>query len=285
VGWQFTDDCELYAERVWPLLSSAPAELTVALTSLDALRSGRRWSSEPVLLGWYDDDGAVRGAVSLTPPYELLLTVVPPGSEDELVAQLRSRAVQVPGVMGETELADRIASSWIRGTTMTAETFMRLRLYGLTHLTPPAPSPAGRALPAGAADGGLAIRWFTAFGAEAGAPIPSVEETVHDRISQRLLWLWRDATGEPVAMAARQRTICGVARIGPVYTPPERRRHGYGMAVTAACSEDALDRGARHVVLFADLANSTSNTIYQRIGFSPLGDRKHVRFMVSASWS
>jgi predicted GNAT family acetyltransferase len=57
------------------------------------------------------------------------------------------------------------------------------------------------------------------------------------------------------------------------------------MAVTAACSEDALDRGARHVVLFADLANSTSNTIYQRIGFSPLGDRKHVRFMVSASWS
>ena len=35
---------------------------------------------------------------------------------------------------------------------------------------------------------------------------------------------------------------------------------------------------ADEVVLFTDLANSTSNSIYQSIGFRPIGDRRVVRF-------
>ncbi|MDP9319178.1 MAG: hypothetical protein M3O94_08950, partial [Actinomycetota bacterium] len=60
----------------------------------------------------------------------------------------------------------------------------------------------------------------------------------------------------------------GVTRVGPVYTPPEHRRRGYGAAVTAACTRDALDH-AEDVVLFTDLANPTSNSIYQQIGYRP----------------
>jgi predicted GNAT family acetyltransferase len=37
--------------------------------------------------------------------------------------------------------------------------------------------------------------------------------------------------------------------------------------VTAAVSAAALAQGAEHVVLYADLANPTSNSIYQAIGF------------------
>lgn len=74
-------------------------------------------------------------------------------------------------------------------------------------------------------------------------------------------------------MAARNATAAGVARVGPVYTPAERRRHGYGAAVTAAGTQDALDRGAQQVVLFTDLANPTSNAIYQELGYRPVTDR------------
>jgi RimJ/RimL family protein N-acetyltransferase len=40
-----------------------------------------------------------------------------------------------------------------------------------------------------------------------------------------------------------------------------------------AVSQAALDAGARDVVLFTDLANATSNALYQRIGYRPVADR------------
>jgi predicted GNAT family acetyltransferase len=69
-----------------------------------------------------------------------------------------------------------------------------------------------------------------------------------------------------------------MSRIGPVYTPPERRGHGYGSAVTAAASRWALDKRANHVLLFTDLANPVSNSIYQQIGYIPVADALDVRF-------
>jgi predicted GNAT family acetyltransferase len=66
--------------------------------------------------------------------------------------------------------------------------------------------------------------------------------------------------------------VAGVARIGPVYTPPEHRRRGYGAAVTAAASRAACGGTAPEVVLFTDLGNPTSNKIYTEIGFRPVRD-------------
>jgi predicted GNAT family acetyltransferase len=56
-----------------------------------------------------------------------------------------------------------------------------------------------------------------------------------------------------------------------VYTPAEHRARGYGSAVTAAATQDVLDDRAIPV-LFTDLANPTSNAIYQRLGYRPVGD-------------
>jgi predicted GNAT family acetyltransferase len=69
-----------------------------------------------------------------------------------------------------------------------------------------------------------------------------------------------------------------MTRVGPVYTPPESRGHGYGSAVTAAASAWAHDAGAREVVLFTDLANPVSNAIYPRIGYRPVLDALELRF-------
>jgi predicted GNAT family acetyltransferase len=63
-----------------------------------------------------------------------------------------------------------------------------------------------------------------------------------------------------------------MTRLGPVYTPPERRGHRYGSAATAAATQWALDAGARHVVLFTDLANPVSNSIYPRLGYRLVHD-------------
>jgi predicted GNAT family acetyltransferase len=79
-------------------------------------------------------------------------------------------------------------------------------------------------------------------------------------------WLWQ-VDGVPVAQASARPVIAGMSRIGPVYTPPEHRRHGYGAAVTAAASRWALDVGARLVVLFTDAGNPSTNALYPRLGY------------------
>jgi len=275
--WQFTDEAEVYAERVWDLLAAHPAENTIALTVIESVRAGRRWSAEPMLFGWYDA-GGVSGAVSMTPPYELLLAAVPDGATDELAAALRSRAACVPGVHGDPATADRFAAAWTAGGSLRATTTMRMRLYALSTLRAPTPPPAGLARLAREGDVEAAAGWFTAFRREAGGHVVPVEPVVRDRIESGLLWLWENSAGAVVSLAGRNRAAAGVARVGPVYTPPQHRRRGYGAAVTAACSGDALHHDADHVVLFTDLANPTSNAIYQRIGYLPVRDYEVVHF-------
>ncbi|MBV9823453.1 MAG: GNAT family N-acetyltransferase [Actinobacteria bacterium] len=280
--WYFADDPETYAEQVLDLLTARPDANTVALTVLETLRAGQRFSDTPPLFGWYrPDNGEVTGAISMTPPYGVLIGELPPGSETELVASLRDRAVRVPDVMGTAEAARRFAGSWTGGTGLRTELAMRQRLYTLDALRPPEPPPAGRARPVRPdSELELLMDWLVAFHdeAEASSASPQLEMYRH-RAELGLLWLWQDDAGTPVALAGRNLTVAGVSRIGPVYTPPEFRRHGFGAAATAACTADALAGGARQVVLFTDEANPTSNGIYQRIGFRALDDRLILRFV------
>jgi RimJ/RimL family protein N-acetyltransferase len=278
VAWTFTDEVDRYAERAWDLLSARAAENTLALTSIENLRRSRPSSEKPPLFGWYDEGGRVSGAVSRTPPYGVILSVVPDEALAGLALGLRARGADVPGVTGVVATVHRFVEIWTAGTALTAETTMSTRLYALHTLQPPAPPPAGRPRAARRDDFELSCRWFAAFAREAGVPWVDIERFVGEAIEQGLLWLWEDATGTVVSVAHRHRSAAGVARVGPVYTPAEHRRQGYGAAVTAACTADALHRDADQVVLFTDLANPTSNSIYQQIGYRPVGDHRTVRF-------
>jgi predicted GNAT family acetyltransferase len=278
MGWRFTDDVEAYAEAVWGLLARDPIDHTVALSVIESVRTGHRSSEHgEARFGCYDD-GEVRGAVLLTPPYELLLTVVPAGTVGELVTALRREDTRFPGIHGDTESAERFVAAWTSATGLRAVLVREMRLYHLTTLRPPAPAPPGRARPAGRDDLETAVRWRREFEAEPGVPPTDVESAMRRAINDGRVWLWEDDMRAPVAFASRTPVVVGVARIAPVYTPPAYRRHGYGAAVTAACTQDALARGAEHAVLFTDLANRTSNSIYQQIGYAPVRDYHLVRF-------
>jgi RimJ/RimL family protein N-acetyltransferase len=247
VPWLLTDDVEAFADRAWPLLAARPVEQTVALTVIQALRAGHHWSDVPPVLAWYED-GGVRGAVSMTPPFELLLAAVPEEAVAELARTLREHQVALPGVNGQVATVERFVDAWLDETDLRAWTAFEQRLYALGELRAPDPPPPGRA------------------------------RLGHEGDAEERLWLWEDEGGAVVSLAARTAPAVGVGRVAPVYTPPEQRRRGYGAAITAAVTADALDRGADHVVLFTDLANPTSNAIYQRIGFAPVSDRRVVRF-------
>jgi predicted GNAT family acetyltransferase len=278
VPWRLTTDVEEYAERTADLLASDPAVHTVSLTVLATVRAGRRWSDEPMLFGWFEEGGEVRGAVFRTPPFELLLAAVPERATAELVEALRAAGASVPGVNGEDAEVGRFAEAWTAATGERGRTALALDLYELGTLRHPEPPPLGRARPAGDADLEIAVRWYRAFQEVTPSPITDVLPLVRERMDDRRLWLWEDETGAPVSFAARTPAVAGVARIAPVYTPDEQRRHGYATAVTAACVADALDRDADRVVLFTDLADPSANAMYQRIGFRRLGGHQVVHF-------
>jgi GNAT superfamily N-acetyltransferase len=276
MGWRFSEEVAVYAERAWDLLAARPVANTVALTVIEHVRAGRRWSPEPMLFGWYEAAKGVSGAVSLTPPYGLLLAEVARDAVEELVTGLRGSGVTVPGVHGGVAIAPSFSAAWAKAHGVSASIAMRQRLYQLRSVRPGA-SPAGRGRRASEADLNLAVDWYRRFQAEIGEHEFEVTPQVLYRIERQLLWLW-EVDGQTVALAAGNPITAGVARIGPVYTPLEHRRQGYGQAVTAACTRDALASGATHAVLFTDLANPISNSIYQRIGYAAVSDYLAIRF-------
>ena len=95
--------------------------------------------------------------------------------------------------------------------------------------------------------------------------------------SGRLAYLWEDCGRVVSWVGASGETPHGI-RIAPVYTPPELRGHGYASNLTAAASQDQLNRGRQLCFLFTDLANPTSNKIYRAVGYEPVVDVDQNRF-------
>lgn len=119
---------------------------------------------------------------------------------------------------------------------------------------------------------------FAAAFAEMGDPAGRRSaEFAADRLSYGGVTLW-EVGGATVSMAGVTRPVAGTVRVGPVYTPRGFRRRGYAGAVTAAVSQAALDDGAGDVVLYTDLANPTSNALYQRLGYRAVEDRVILSF-------
>jgi predicted GNAT family acetyltransferase len=160
---------------------------------------------------------------------------------------------------------------------------MAQRIYRLTTLRQVEGVP-GRARRATQRDRPLLLEWVRSFLAEAipeGPPDVGPERIVDARLGEGRggFTIWED--GGPASLAGWGGTTPNGARIGPVYTPPEHRRRGYGSAVTAAVSAEQLASGHAFCFLYTDLANPTSNKIYTDLGYEPVCDSIDYAFEAS----
>ncbi|GAA5079398.1 GNAT superfamily N-acetyltransferase [Thermocatellispora tengchongensis] len=268
--WTITDRLDAFPERAEDFLRRDPVLSTVPLTVLARARAGV-WPE--VLLAWLEDGEEIHGVAVQTTAYPLLLATPSPGSAAALAQALAGR--EIPGVNGPVAQAEEFAAAWPRPE----HDRMAMRLYALGTLTPPSPRPAGTARPAELRDLDLCVAWYRAFLAEAepSNTDPDPTDQVRARIVAGELVLWEDG-GAPVSLACYSTPIVEMSRIGPVYTPPEARRKGYGAAATHAASETAQRAGATRLLLFTDLSNPTSNSIYQALGYRPVMDFAGVHF-------
>jgi predicted GNAT family acetyltransferase len=280
MAWTLTDDVAACQQAAGGLLQSDPVRNTVLLSVLASLISfgPTAFGSSPPMLGWWaaDDGGHVAAAVLRTPPYALLMTSLPGRSALQLAAALAGRGVALPAINGAEADATAFAGEWQQKTGATGQVSQRQRLYRLGEPSPVGQAPDGAARVATIADAAVARAFYSAFAAETGQE-DAPAHLVDDRLTAGQLMLW-EAAGEPVSIAGCTAVLAGVTRIGPVYTPPHRRGRGFGGGVTAAIGELARERGAASLVLFADLANPASNSLYVRLGYMPVEDRVVLTF-------
>ncbi|NUT54194.1 MAG: GNAT family N-acetyltransferase [Saccharothrix sp.] len=269
------DDLSEFWALTGDFFRSDPVFHTVPISAVDRRLNHADPDDEPPLLVTVSEDGLLVAAALRTPPWPLAVSGVAPRWA-EVVAEELAADVELPGVSGPRDSVEAFVVAWAARTGLGAREHMALRLYRLDDLV--APDVPGSARLATPDDLDLLTRWRVGFNVEATQQVRDADS--EDR-ARRLLRIGLDAGnghlvwqhgGTPVAWAAANAPASGMSRIGPVYTPPEHRRHGYGAAVTAACAQWARDQGAEHVVLYTDVANPTSNSIYQRIGFRPVVD-------------
>lgn len=262
MAWTFTSELGEFPDAAEAWLRRDPVRNTVPLTVLARLRQGL-WA-DGFLLGWLTGGGEVCGVVIHTPPHPLVLGDIPHESVAPLARELRDR--DFPAVHGPLAQADAFASA---GGLETAR--LSQRLYRLGTLWPPSCAVSSRF--ATDDDTALIVEWTHAFIEETeGRPSPDDPlPQVRNRIGLGEIVVG-EAGGRPVSLAGSSSPITGMSRIGPVYTPVESRGRGFGSAVTHAATRAAQEAGADLLLLFTDLANPTSNSIYQALGYEPVAD-------------
>ncbi|MFI9029881.1 GNAT family N-acetyltransferase [Streptomyces sp. NPDC053560] len=280
MDWTTTHDLDTFLTTAGPFLRTRPDAHTLLLgvTATLAASGPAAYGDRPPRYGWWHGpDGRVDAAFAWTPPRPPLLSPMPDRAAAALLDVLASGPEPVGGTHGPRAAADAFTAAWERRAGRPARLRTQLTLYRLAEPAPPDPAPRGRARAATAADRDLLVAWWGEFARESDGEQSGHAGSVADRLAYGGLMLW-EADGRPSALAGRSRTVAGMARVGPVYTPPELRRNGYAAGATAAVSRAALASGAGQVLLFADAANSTSTALYERLGYRRTGDHRRYDF-------
>lgn len=272
-------DPETFLRASGTFISHDPLSPGVVADVAERIAAGVQPGPEDDIFVFVEEEGVVVGVAMHTPPHPLFLSRMPAAAAEELARVLARRGLRLPGVSGAEDSTSVSARAWLQLTGRRSRLVAALRLYRLQSLLAPegaSGQPAGARAPQ---DTDLVSRWMREFHDEATprAPAQDWRLVASRRISAGEVRVWWDG-GRPVAMACSSQTAAAVARVGPVYTPPEFRRGGFGTAVTVAATKAALLAGSREVILYTDLANPTSNSIYVALGFRPDHDAQELYF-------
>jgi hypothetical protein len=233
-----------------------------------------RYPGPPFLAAVLDEKNHPILCAVMTPPYPMIISAEGKLGDavDLLQSHLVQNAVHIPGVNGREDASDLFSERWRTLTGQKISLDMSLRAYELRQVILPR-IPEGTYRRASMDESEVIIRFFKAMHDEImgdSEPMPNLI-SILKTIDQRRAFVW-ESKGKLVSMAIKGRSTSHGMTVSGVYTPPEERKQGYASACVAMLSQEILDEGSLFVNLFTDLANPTSNAIYQAIGYRPLCD-------------
>jgi len=274
---------DLFLARAQAALERQEAANNLLLSIATRLKEHPDRIKTPPYLVTVEEGSALLAAAVMTPPHRIITQgeSADPTPLRLIADDLIAGGWTAPGTIGRAEIARAFAEVFAAARGGAFRLNMHQRIYELRQVIPPVGVPGYLRL-ATEADLELATQWVYAFMHDAGIgdSMETARETTEMRVDDRDFFFWDD--GQPVSMAFKSRHTTHGVTVSGVYTPPAFRRRGYAGACVATLSQRLLDAGWEFCTLYTDLANPTSNSVYQKIGYQPVCDSDEYVFEQSA---
>jgi uncharacterized protein len=259
------------------LLRQAEAQNNLILGICAHAAQNRALEAAPPWWLTIENGGTVSGVAVMTPPHSLVISAMASAAIQSLADFLRNADAPIPGVAGPSAAATAFAEAWSRATGRSRTLQMEQRLYACERVEP-IRAASGRLRLAEPGDGDVLAAWNGEFEVALGGKTmsPRAKDVMQRQIAAGSVFVWDD--GRPVSCAAFARETENAVAVNFVYTPRELRGRGYATSCVAALTQRLLDRGKTFCCLYTDLANPTSNGIYQRIGYRSVCDAQVWKF-------
>jgi len=255
------------------LLRSAEAENSIIATPAMRMIEAPRDDDAHCYFATVSEAGFAVAAALHNADGGLLLTGGPEAAMALFAADLAGRKQPLRHLVGPLRACEAFARAWRQRTGGRRRLRYRLRHFELTD------APAGHASSGCmraplTSEHELIVEWQNAFIVEVGLPDDAarMRRRALQRLERGLFRVWDDGG---VVSYGGYGEGGDTARIAPVYTPPRLRGRGYASALVSSLSRELFERGKRAIFLTTDVANPTSNSIYQKIGFRPIADHVH----------
>ena len=278
----FFSDARSFVDRTLPDLSSDETRNNLILgLALRLKEDPHAYTEQDPLMAVVSDESDRNLAIAImTPPFPMIIQSEPLHLEalETLADALLKNGRYLPGVNGVSEVSDSFAQIWESKTEQNVRLLMSLRAYELRKIAD-LEYPSGGMRIAEEKDAQKVAEMHNAMRQELVAQ-PGNAATVESAlktIRQQRTFFWV-VDGEVVSITNAVRPQIKGICISGVYTPPEFRRRGYARALVAEVSKEMLSRGFELTNLFTDLANPTSNKIYQEVGYEAVCDYRQYSF-------
>lgn len=191
-----------------------------------------------------------------------------------LVSDLLESGLIVPGVLGPKRISKKTAELWAERTGGVSELIMPMRVYELRRVNTSLIGEGSIRL-ATEDDLDFLVEGIVTLEQEISPnqrpDVGACYTAALNGIRRESLFVW-EVGGEVVSMATKARPTQRSVSVNMVYTPERFRNKGYATSCVASLSQKLLDDGYQSCTLFTNLRNPTSNSIYQKIGYQPVGD-------------
>ena len=283
---KFYDNLDEFYDQAFHFLSKHEAENNLSLFILNSLKKSKSYYGEEApLLSSVSNNEKLELVALRTPPHDLIISYTENlDSVKILVDELFKRKAKLPGVLSFKEAADLFAQLWCKKNSLKCNLFRKERIFQLEKVSEEYLGSRYFSL-AKKTHQALVLKWAEEMMREA------LKDTTDDDVERTKKTYAKEFEEnrssfyilfdncEPVSIARKAGKTPNGNFVNFVYTPQPLRRKGYATECVAKLSKQILEEGNKYCFLFTDLSNPTSNSIYQKIGYKPVIDENHYKFL------
>ncbi|WP_144614153.1 GNAT family N-acetyltransferase [Bacillus cereus] len=255
-----------FKEEVTPFLEKNEQENNLILGVLQMIQ-------QPIFMGIAKREEEIAVVFLQTEEKKQIIIATSEMSEEDIVElgkKLTKVYPNVPGLIGNKKIVQKLAEEIAVLENKKTTVAMEQGIYELKHVKKKWKGD-GVFREVSSDELTLIEQWIYQFCEDVKLPTTKEEarQTAHTLITNRRIF-GLEVDGKLVSVAAKTRPTTNNITVNFVYTPKEARKKGYASSCVAALSQRMLDEGYKTTTLYTDLANPTSNKIYQEIGYEQI---------------